>query len=352
MSESDPGHAPLGLRVAVASGKGGTGKTTVAANLAATVVSDGLRVQLLDADVEEPNCHLFVRPTLKDSSPIEVLIPEVDEARCTLCGRCSEVCEYKAIVVLPTTVLVYNELCHSCGACALLCPEQAISEVGRAVGVLERGVAEVKGAPRGDSAGEGTHEIAFVQGRLTIGEAKPVPAVHAVAGAVDGEADVAIIDCPPGTSCPVVEAVRDSDLVVLVTEPTPFGLSDLRLAVAMVRELGQPFAVVINRADVGDDRVRRYCAEEGIPILLEIADDRRVAEAYSRGQLAIEAVPGLRQQFGALWSAVRAAADDAAGRDSAHARARATRGDASAEASSEASSEASDSTPGSKAGQS
>lgn len=296
--------ASAGLRIAVASGKGGTGKTTVAANLAATVVLGGLRAQLLDADVEEPNCHLFLRPVIVESTPVEVLIPEVDAARCTLCGRCSEVCEYKAIVVLPTTVLVYNELCHSCGACALLCPEQAITEVGRATGVIERGAVEGDAIEQRAVERGAVGKLAFVQGRLNVGEAKPVPTVRAVKGAVAGEVDVSIVDCSPGTSCPVVEAVRDSDLVLLVTEPTPFGLNDLRLAVDMTRELGLAFAVVLNRAGVGDNRVQRYCEQEGVPILLEIADDRRVAEAYSRGELAIEAVPELRARFRGLWDAV------------------------------------------------
>jgi len=260
------------MRIAIASGKGGTGKTTVATNLAFTLSERGREVQLLDCDVEEPNCHIFVKPEIETSEPAMVPVPHVDKEKCNGCGICGEVCQYSAIVCMKGKVLVFPELCHGCGGCQRFCPENAISEEGREVGVVERGQAE------------GLH---FGQGRLRVGEVMAPPLIKAVKQAAV-ESDVTIIDAPPGTSCPVIEAVRDSDFIVLVTEPTPFGLNDLKLAVEMVRILEVPFAVAINRCDVGDDAVKNYCAKEGIEIILEIPHDRRIAEVYSRGELISE----------------------------------------------------------------
>ena len=267
--------------IAVASGKGGTGKTTVATNLAAALAREGPRVQLLDCDVEEPNCHIFVKPEIHRSETVGLPVPNVDTEKCTGCGECGKMCQYSAIVCIKRKVLTFAELCHGCGGCSLVCPEGAIAEQVREVGVVEIG----------QSSG-----FAFVQGRLHVKEAMSPPLIRAVKGhlASDG---VAIIDAPPGTSCPVIVAVKGSDFVALVTEPTPFGLNDLRLAVETVRELAIPFGVVINRVDVGDDRVVRYCEEEGIQILAEIPDDRRVAEEYSRGRLIVDALPDYVARF-------------------------------------------------------
>ena len=273
------------MRIAVASGKGGTGKTTVAVNLARAAALEERRVQLLDSDVEEPDCALFLRPRLVETPYVEVPIPVVDDDACTHCGTCSEVCAYKAIVELPSAVLVFPELCHACGACALLCPEKAISEEPRRTGQLEIGEAE---------------GVAMVTGVLDVGEAKAPPVVKAVRERTDPAADPVIIDAPPGTSCPVIESVRGADLVLLVTEPTPFGLNDLQLAVEMVRALGLPSAVVVNRCDVGDREVYEYCDAEGIEVVMEIPDDRALAEAYARGRAAVDAVPGYRERFTAL----------------------------------------------------
>lgn len=260
------------MKIAVASGKGGTGKTTVATNLAYSLYQKGQDVQLLDCDVEEPNCHIFVRPDITASHAATVPAPRVDADKCTLCGTCGKVCQYSAIVCMKKKVLVFPELCHGCGGCMLFCPEKAISETPREVGVVEAGRAK------------GFH---FVQGRLRIGEVMAPPLISAVKETA-GDHAVTIIDAPPGTSCPVITAVRDADFVLLVTEPTPFGLNDLKLAVDMVKALKIPYAVAINRCDAGDKSVNEYCLQEGIAVILEIPDDRGIAEAYSRGEMAVD----------------------------------------------------------------
>jgi MinD superfamily P-loop ATPase len=271
--------------LAMASGKGGTGKTTVAVNLAAAMARP---VRLLDCDVEEPNCHVFLAAGIEICESVGVPIPVVDEDACTACGECAEICQYNAIVSLKTKPLVFPELCHGCGGCALVCPEDAITEEDREVGVVETG----RAGP-----------IAFVQGRMNLGEPMAPPLIRAVKRYVRPD-EINLLDCPPGTACPMITAVRGADFVVLVTEPTPFGLHDLRLAVETVRLLGIPFGVIVNRVGVGDDRVHRYCAEEGVPVLMEIPDDRRIAEAYSRGELAIDAADGLREAFVRLFETV------------------------------------------------
>jgi MinD superfamily P-loop ATPase len=266
------------MKLAIASGKGGTGKTTVATNLAWLAAGDGRSVAYLDCDVEEPNGHLFLAPRIDSSRPIGRLHPLVDENKCTHCGLCGEICRFSAIVCLGEKVLVYPELCHACGGCALVCRSGAIAEAMRESGKLETGAAG---------------GVRFVHGVLNIGEAMSAPLIRQVKGAAP-LSDLVIIDSPPGTSCPVVESVRGVDFVVLVTEPTPFGLNDLKLAVEMVRAMKLPFGVVVNRAGLGDLETQEYCRRQGIEILAEIPDDRRVAEAYSRGALACETVPEFR----------------------------------------------------------
>ncbi len=266
------------MRVAIASGKGGTGKTTVATNLAWVAALNAQRVAYLDCDVEEPNGHIFLRPQWHTSATATRLVPQVDAARCTHCGNCGEICQFSAIVPVGTAVLVYPELCHGCGGCALVCPAGAIAETPRDIGTLETGR---------------SGDVTFIQGLLRVGEAMSPPLIRQVKSA-EPPADLIVIDAPPGTSCPVIESVRSADLVLLVTEPTPFGLNDLRLAVEMVRALGLPLGVIINRADSGDSRVREYCKANRISILVEIPDDRRVAEAYSRGELIVQALPEYR----------------------------------------------------------
>ena len=264
--------------ISVASGKGGTGKTTVATNLAVSIDSD---VQILDCDVEEPNSHLFIQPIIEEVKNITIPVPEVDMERCTLCGKCGEICQFKAIVVIGETVLVFHELCHSCGGCMEVCPEKAISETGRELGVIERGY---------------RNGLEFVHGRLRVGEAMSPPLIKKVREYSRDDL-LTIIDAPPGTSCPVIAAMKGSDFVLLVTEPTPFGLYDLTLAVGAVRILGIPCGLVINRSDVGNENVRNYAEQEGIPILLEIVFDRRIAEAYSKGKMMVEELPGWKEKF-------------------------------------------------------
>jgi MinD superfamily P-loop ATPase len=265
------------LRVVVASGKGGTGKTTLATSLAEVLCRAGVPTAYLDCDVEEPNGHLLLRPTVREVKPVTVPVPEVDRSRCTLCGACASACGFAAISVLPRTVLTFPELCHGCGACALACPQGAIREVPRATGVVELGSAD---------------ELCFVGGRLDVGEAMAPPVVRAVldSGPTEG---TQVVDAPPGTSCPVVETVKAADVVVLVTEPTPFGLNDLELAVEMVRDLGVPLGVVLNRARASGVAIEEYCARERIPVLLSIPNDLRVARAYARGELAVRTLPEL-----------------------------------------------------------
>lgn len=287
------------MRIAFASGKGGTGKTTLAANMAALLARRDVTVRLIDADVEEPDCHLFLHPRIEHREPVLVPVPVVDGERCTLCGTCAQVCAFRAMTVVGSAVLVFPELCHSCGACTWFCPEDAISEVSRETGTVEHGTVELT-----DGA-----TFPLATGVLAVGEAKAVPTVRAaVAHATNAGADVVLIDAPPGTSCPVIESVKGSDLVVLVTEPTPFGLHDLKLAVEMVRALELPCVVAVNRADLGDDRVRRYCADEGIEIVLELPFARNAAGAYARGELLVDAVPGIDRRLAETWARINAAA--------------------------------------------
>lgn len=267
--------------LAVASGKGGTGKTTVSVNLARMLGSD---VWLLDCDVEEPNDHLFLKGASINEEVVTIQVPQVDESLCDGCGECGRFCEYHAIVSFGTKPLLFPEMCHGCGGCAKVCPKKAIHEADKRIGVVET-----------VQAGN----ITLIQGRIDVGVAMAPPLIRAVKARLQDDLP-AILDAPPGTSCPVIATLRSTDFVVLVTEPTPFGLHDLNLAVDMVRELGMPFGVVVNRVGSGDDRVHVFCSQEGIPILLEIPEDRRIAEAYSRGNLIVDALPEYRGLFQSL----------------------------------------------------
>lgn len=273
--------------VTVASGKGGTGKTTIAVSLAWSLKED-MPVQVLDCDVEEPNSHLFLQPALTTRDAVNVPVPVVDKAKCDYCGKCAEVCAFNAIAVINDYVLTFPELCHGCGGCTLFCPTGAISEQPREVGVVEAGQAG---------------EIDFTHGRLNIGAALAPPVIKAVRGKSQAKPAV-IIDAPPGASCPVVASVNGADFCLLVTEPTPFGLHDLTLAAGMVRELGVPMGVIINRSGLDDAATERYCRQEGIPVLLKIPFDRRIAACYARGGLLAEEFPEWKQRFKDLWKEI------------------------------------------------
>ena len=286
------------MKIAIASGKGGTGKTTIATNLACLVARLGQKVQYLDCDVEEPNGHIFLKPNIEKTLAVTVDVPEVDLKKCTGCGKCSEICQYSAIVHLKdNNVLTFEQLCHSCGGCMRVCPADAIKPKPLSIGDIEFGKA-------GD--------IDFVHGRLRIGYVRTPSLIKEVKKHIK-KGSLAIVDVPPGTSCPVVEAVKGADFVLLVTEPTPFGLNDLKLAVELLKEMNLPFAVVINRYGIGDDEVEKYCKVENIDIALKLPDDRRIAEVYSSGKIIVDVLNEYREKFSELYEytkSVKAGIDD------------------------------------------
>jgi MinD superfamily P-loop ATPase len=271
------------IRIAVASGKGGTGKTTVATSLA-LALARGRAVHLLDCDVEAPNAALFLRPAIGELERVTIPVPSIDESRCDHCGECSAFCRFHALAATPRRVLLFAEACRGCGGCALVCPKRAITEIPRSVGQIAQGAAG---------------PIRFTQGTLNAGEIATVHLIRAVR-AKESPADVVIVDSAPGASCPMVAAVEDADWVLLVTEPTPFGLHDLALAAETTARLGLRTGVVVNRDGGGDDRIDRFCASAGLPILGRIADDRRVAEVYARGDLPLFALPSFRREIEAI----------------------------------------------------
>ncbi len=273
--------------IAIASGKGGTGKTAVAVHLAAWLAGRGEAVQYLDCDVEEPNGHLFLKPVIETAEPAAIPVPVVDNDRCTACGKCAAACEFNAVAMLKKP-MVFTELCHGCGACTLVCPVEAIREEPRGIGTVETGQAG---------------PIRFAQGRLNVGEPMSPPLIRAVKNR-RAPAAIALFDSPPGTSCPVIAAVRAADFIVLVTEPSPFGLHDLTLAVETFRPTGLPFGVVVNRADPADVRVQDFCRQQEIPVLAELPDDRRVAETYARGELLFDRLPEWRDRMAELWARI------------------------------------------------
>lgn len=287
------------MKIAIASGKGGTGKTTLSVNLAVALA--GRRtVGLLDCDVEVPDCHLYLRPSFNATEPVGTAVPVIDAEACTACGLCARACEFHALLALPGQPLFLPELCHGCGVCTFVCPEEAISDGIREIGTV--GAGDVNG-------------LYFRWGRLNVGEARSGPVIRAVKDlSAAPELDLVILDSPPGVACPAIEAMRGADFVVLVTEPTPFGLHDLELAVEAARGLGLPHGVVVNRSGIGDDRVQRFCSDQRVPLLMEIPNDRRIAEACSRGEIFAatdpefaEAMRGLAEDLMARAAAIAAA---------------------------------------------
>ena len=265
------------MKLVVASGKGGTGKTSIAVNLALSVGAG----QILDCDVEEPNVHIFLKQENPRKRPVELLVPEIDERKCTYCRRCAEFCQYNALFVAGDVAMVFAELCHSCGGCKLVCPEDAITEKPRRIGTVT--VSE-------------THGMCLVYGELNVGEALAVPMISAVKENAEDDGLV-ILDAAPGSACPLVETVHGTDFCLMVTEPTPFGLHDLQVATEVVRQLDVPLGVVVNFAGVGDRGVYKFCENEGMPIIMEIPYDRRIAELYSRGIPFTAEMPEWRSRF-------------------------------------------------------
>jgi MinD superfamily P-loop ATPase len=272
--------------ISVASGKGGTGKTTVATNLALSI---GSQVQLLDCDVEQPNAHLFIQPVFDCTETVTTPVPEIDLDKCTICGKCGDLCEFKAISVIAETVMVFEELCHGCGGCMAVCPESAISEKGRELGILRKGH---------------RNGVEFIHGELRVGEAMSPSLIKEVLSFAD-PVKLSIVDAPPGTSCPVIETMKPADFVLLVTEPTPFGLYDLKLAVGAARILNVPCGLVINRSDAGDRKVNEYADAKNLPILMEIPFDRRIAEAYARGDMLVDVIPEWKAKFLDLFGKIK-----------------------------------------------
>lgn len=274
------------MKIAVASGKGGTGKSTVATNLAYLYSKLGKNVCLLDCDVEEPNSHIFLKPEFNNSKKVFLPIPEVNDSICIGCGKCSDFCEFNALACVDGKVMTFSELCHGCGGCKLICPVNAISEAQREVGIIETGhSSNLKNI--GDN---------FIHGKLRIGEAMSPPLIKEVKKCANNY-EIQVLDCPPGTSCPVISAIDGTDYILLVTEPTPFGLWDLKLAVEMVKEIGIPFGIVINKSCSNDNLIENYAQSENIDIIAKIPDDRKIAEAYSRGELMLKALPVYEENF-------------------------------------------------------
>jgi MinD superfamily P-loop ATPase len=271
--------------ISIASGKGGTGKTTVATNLSLCLSN---KVQILDCDVEEPNAHLFLNPVFQQKEPVFAPVPQIDIEKCTFCKKCMDICRFGALAVLKKDVMVFENLCHSCGGCFEVCPENAIIEKERALGVIEHG--SVNGMP-------------FINGRLEIGQVMVPPIIKKVRSYTNTDL-ITVIDAPPGTSCPVIAAMNKADIIILVTEPTPFGLHDLKLAVETVKILDIPCGIVINRAGIGNDDVNKYAEKEDIPILMEIPFDKKIAQIYSKGLMIVDELPEYRERFLALFQKI------------------------------------------------
>ena len=277
------------MNIAIASGKGGTGKTTVATSLACTAASSGERVTYVDCDVEEPNGHIFLKPTIASSEKATMLYPEVDENTCISCGKCTEICQFNAIVMIGEKPLVYPEMCHDCGGCYEVCPADAIALKEREIGIVETGQAG---------------EVQFIHGKLKIGQVMSPPLIRAVKDCITDEGFI-IVDSPPGTSCPVIEAVRRADFALLVTEPTPFGFHDFKLTVEVLEELKIPFGAFINRSDIGTENTLNYCRKHYIPVLASLPDDFRIAEAYSKGFIISEELTEYGKCFIDLYKALK-----------------------------------------------
>jgi MinD superfamily P-loop ATPase len=270
--------------IAIASGKGGTGKTTVAVNMALSLGS----IQLLDCDVEEPNAHILLHPEIHETQPIYSLIPRIVEERCNFCGKCAEFCAFNALFVAPNITMTFSELCHSCGGCSIVCPTNAILEEQKEIATIIKG---------------NVGNIELVYGELKVGEPMPVPVIKAVKKHLREDLTV-LIDAPPGTACSLVSSVYQSNYCILVTEPTPFGLHDLKITVQVLRDLKVPMGLIINRSGIGDTKIYDYCSEENLPILLEIPFSKKIAELYSKGIPFVKKMPEWKERFQQLFKQI------------------------------------------------
>ena len=272
------------MKIAIASGKGGTGKTTLSTNLA-SYLAEKQEVVLTDLDVEEPNSGLFIKADVVHEEDKFKMVPQWIEDKCTLCGICQRVCNFHAVIQLGKMIMVFPELCHGCYACSELCPESTLPMISKKMGKLRH-------FKQGN--------LNFIESRLDIGEEQAVPLIKQTQKYIDEQFPgdvIRIYDSPPGTSCPVIEATKDADFVILITEPTPFGLHDLKLAVETMKELEKNFGVVVNRYGIGNDDVINYCENENIPLLAKIPNDRHIAELYSHGKLIYRKVTEVKKQL-------------------------------------------------------
>ncbi|MGO2117853.1 MAG: nucleotide-binding protein [Fusobacterium sp.] len=273
------------MKIAVLSGKGGTGKTTISGNLFYSVPNSSI----IDTDVEEPNQHIFLKPYIEKEMPIYTEFPVVDQEKCTLCGKCEELCKYSAIIVGRKKVVIFDKSCHDCGGCKIVCKPGAITYEKREIGKIYKGKAYGK---------------IVEYGKLNVGELSGVKIINKLKEISDNEGTL-FIDCPPGTSCSTVAAVEDSNFAIIVVEPTPFGVSDMKMVVSMLRDMNKKFAVVINKAGLGDDEVYDYCEAEGLSIIGEIPFDREVAELYAKGEMAAEKLPKYKLEFEKIFDRLR-----------------------------------------------
>jgi MinD superfamily P-loop ATPase len=278
------------MNIAISSGKGGTGKTFISTNIACVLAMKGEKVRYLDCDVEEPNGHLFLKPEIHKEEDVTLIAPSgVDEEKCIKCGKCAKACNYNAIAMVNNKVLFFNELCHVCGGCKIVCPVDAIIEKERKIGVIRHGK-----SPLGSTGPGGAIDFHYALLETAEGGMSPRLVKKVKEYAREG---INILDSSPGTACPVVETVKEADLCVLVTDPTPFGINDLKLAVDMARDIGQEPVIVVNRAEYYDDELKRYCHDAELEIIGEIPDDRKIAEAYSVGDIVVEKLPQYRELF-------------------------------------------------------